>query len=477
MLNAIWLGLLLGAMVLCGFQLAQDPSSGILGEVTLAAFAACETAVMKLALPLAGIMALWLGMMRLAEKAGLISILARFLRPVLTRLFPDVPANHPAMGSMLMNIAANMLGLANAATPLGLRAMQDLEKLNPRPGVATNAMCTFLAINTSSVQLIPATAVAFMAAAGSTQPTAIIGTAFIATLCSTIVGITAAKTLERLPGYRLPPLQGTDPKSTVSPKSETPATDSNSLSSPEGAASQNTLKSASSGTDPKNESEVSAMPAWATVVLIVFAGLFALMAFQIFGARLAADDAPVGAGRVLISGVEAISILAVPFLLTFFPLYAALRKIPVYEEFVEGAKEGLQVAFRIIPYLVAILVAIGMFRAAGGIKLLSEWLGPLLAKIGFPVELLPLAIMRPLSGSGANGIFNELITNPEIGPDSLIGRMAGSIMGSTETTFYVLAVYFGSVAIRRTRHAVPAGLLADLTGVTAAIIICRIVFG
>ena len=201
MLNWIWLGLVLLAVLL-------GAASGQLAEITGAAFEACKTAVMTLALPLAGIMALWLGVMRLAEKSGLVGFLAAALRPIMRWLFPDVPANHPAMGSMVMNMAANMLGLANAATPLGLRAMQDLERLNPRPGVATNAMCTFLAINTSSIQLIPATAVAILSAAGATNPTSIIGTAFIATVCSTAAGIIAVKSLEKLSWFALPKIGG-----------------------------------------------------------------------------------------------------------------------------------------------------------------------------------------------------------------------------------------------------------------------------
>ena len=200
MLNWIWLGLVVLAVLL-------GAVAGQLGEVTTAAFEACKTAVLTLALPLSGIMALWLGVMRLAEKAGLIAFLAAALRPVMRWLFPDVPANHPAMGSMVMNMAANMLGLANAATPLGLRAMQDLERLNPRPGVATNAMCTFLAINTSSIQLIPATTVGILSAAGATNPTSIIGTAFAATVCSTVAGIVAVKSLEKLPGFALPKIE------------------------------------------------------------------------------------------------------------------------------------------------------------------------------------------------------------------------------------------------------------------------------
>ena len=429
MLNYIWLGLVLLAVLLGGF-------SGQLQEVTTAAFEACKTAVISIALPLAGVMALWLGLMKIAEKSGLVNLLARALRPLLRWLFPDIPVNHPAMGSMVMNMAANMLGLSNAATPLGLRAMQDLEKLNPNPGTATNAMCTFLAINTSSVQLIPATTVAILAAAGSTNPTVIIGTAFFATCCSTIAGILAVKSFERLPIYALPPSEKT--KTTALEMSE-------------------------------DLPEAFAKPKWwGTLLLFAFAASFLFFGWQFIDSR----TEPRG---LLVNTVEAVSYLAIPFLLAFFPLYAALCRVKVYEEFVEGAKEGFQVAVRIIPYLVAIIVAVAMFRAAGGIDIITRAIGPALAAIHFPTELLPLVLMRPLSGSGANGIFAELVQAN--GPDSLISRMGASIMGSTETTFYVIAVYFGSVAIRRTRHAVPAGLVADFAGVVASVIICNLVFG
>ena len=427
MLNYIWLGLVVISVILGGF-------TGNLQGVTNAAFEACKTAVMNIALPLAGVMALWLGLMKIAEKSGLVNLLARALRPVLKWLFPEVPANHPAMGSMVMNLAANMLGLSNAATPLGLRAMQDLEKLNPRPGTASNAMCTFLAINTSSIQLIPATTVAILAAAGSKNPTAIIGTAFFATCCSTIAGILSVKTLERLPLFRLPP-------STL----EITPTESET-----------------------EEISVTTPRWWGHLILLAFAMCFLWFGYQFLGGIHESKG-------LLVNIVEAVSYLAIPFLVAFFPLYAILCKVSVYEEFVDGAKEGFQVSIRIIPYLVAIISAVAMFRAAGGIDLITRALGPLLTLIHFPTELLPLALMRPLSGSGANGIFAELIQSQ--GPDSLLARMGGSIMGSTETTFYVIAVYFGSVAIRRTRHAIAAGLIADVTGVAASIIICRLVFG
>ncbi|GAB4170176.1 MAG: hypothetical protein Fur0032_08970 [Terrimicrobiaceae bacterium] len=457
-LNGIWLGLLVVAVALGAL-------TGRLPDVTKAGFEACTNAVVGLALPLAGVMALWLGIMRLAEKSGSVAALARWLRPVLVRIFPDIPAKHPAMGSIVMNMSANMLGLANAATPLGLRAMQDLEKLNPRPGTASNAMCTFLALNTSSVQLIPATAVAILAAKGAVSPTAIIGTALVATTCSTVVGLTAVKALERLPMFALPPVDlfaDQKEEATVSEADGEPALEPIS-------------------------------PAWRGVLLVAAAGflaVFVLMAFfpSIFAGFSAAvrevlkmstpsaDVVTEGKSlNPLARAVEALSVLAIPIFLTIFPLLAAARKVPVYEEFVEGAKEGFQVAVRIIPFLVAILAAIGMFRAAGGIDLLAWILAPVLEPLRCPPELLPLIFMRPLSGSGSTGIFAELAATH--GPDSLIARMGGTIMGSTETTFYVIAVYFGSVAIRRTRHAVPAGLMADAAGVIAAITICNIVFG
>lgn len=433
MLNYIWLGLMVLAVLLGG-------STGHLGEVTTAAFDACKMAVMTVALPLAGVMALWLGIMRLAEASGLVGILARILRPVLVRLFPDVPPNHPAMGSMVMNIAANMLGLANAATPLGLRAMQDLEKLNPRPGTATNAMCTFLAINTSSVQLIPATTVAILAAAGAKHPTDIIGTAFVATCITTLVAIVVVKIFERLPVFAVP----ATPRETNS----------------EIAAAEETMPAA------------APMPKWGAAILVLFACAFVWFGWQFSaGTEQAAKSA-------LVRTVDAISYLAIPFLLAFFPLYAALRGVKVYEEFVEGAKEGFQVAVRIIPYLVAIISAASMFRAAGGIDVMKVAVGPVLEAVHFPPDLLPLALIRPLSGSGANALFAELVRpDGPHGPDSLIAKMAGTLMGSTETTFYVLAVYFGSVAVRRTRHALPAGLIADIVGVIAAVILCNLVFG
>jgi spore maturation protein SpmA len=429
MLNYIWLTLVLMAVLLGGF-------TGHLQEVTTAAFDACKNAVMTIALPLAGVMALWLGLMKIAEKSGLVNLLAKALRPLLSRLFPDVPANHPAMGSMVMNMAANMLGLSNAATPLGLRAMQDLEKLNPRPGTATNAMCTFLAINTSSIQLIPATTVALLAAAGSKNPTAIIGTAFFATCCSTLAGILAVKSLERLPIYALPACENPIPDAVIE--------------------------------DSRSEEKFASPKWWGNLALFLFAACFLWFGWNFIATAHESKS-------FLVSVVEAVSYLAIPFLIAFFPLYASLCRIPVYEEFIEGAKEGFQVSVRIIPYLIAIITAVAMFRAAGGIDIMAKALGPLLAAIQLPTELFPLVLMRPLSGSGSNAIFAELIQSQ--GPDSLLAKMGATVLGCTETTFYVIAVYFGSVAVRRSRHAVPAGLIADVAGVIASIVICRLVFG
>jgi len=460
MLNYIWLGLVLLAVAFAGV-------TGRMKELTEGAFSMTETAVMKIALPLIGFMALWLGIMRLAEKAGLITLLARALRPVMRRLFPDVPPEHPAMGSMLMNMAANMLGLNNAATPLGLRAMRDLETLNPHPGTATNAMCTFLAINTSSIQLLPATVIGILTVAKAANPTAIVAPALLATLCSTIVAVVVVKWLEKRKAFRLP--TGPSPAPAAINPEATPAEPAVALVEP-----------------------VPLRP-WARAALgfflLGFAGLLVWQAFfpesyqgtiANLRAALFPKDPPFQLApeffqrNGFVRAMETLSLLAVPFFLSFFPLYAALSGVKVYEEFVEGAKEGFNVAIKIIPFLVAILVAIGMFRGAGGIETLQRLLTPVLQPLGFPPDLLALVLVRPLSGSATTGLFTEMVQR--LGPDDMVTRMAATIFGSSETTFYVLAVYFGSVAIRRTRHALAAGLLADAAGVIASIVVCRVIF-
>ena len=441
MLNYIWLALVLLAVAIGGWN-------DRLKDVTDGAFDGAKTAV-TIALGLIGVMALWLGVMRLAERAGLVQRIARALRPIMRRLFPDVPADHPAMGSMLMNMAANMLGLGNAATPLGLRAMRDLETLNPRPGIATNAMCTFLAINTSSVQLIPTTAIAILVAAGSHRPTAIVGTALLATLCAASVAIISVKLLEKLPWFRV---KTNESVRKTEPEAIAPA-----------AAEEISL------------AEKKPVPLWRSMILVVlvmfFAVLFLRMVFpQLFNLPA---DAITANQNTFVRCVNALSILAIPFLLSFFPLYAAVRGIKVYDEFVEGAKEGFGVILKIIPFLVTMLVAINMFKGAGGIDMLARALAPILGPLQFPPDLLPIALMRPLSGGATLALFTDVVHR--LGPDNIVSLMAATVYGSTETTFYVAAVYFGSVGIKQTRHAIPAGLLADATGVIASVIICRAV--
>jgi spore maturation protein SpmA len=440
-LNYIWLALVVLAVAIAGWTDRWK-------EVTDGAFDGAKTAV-TIALGLIGIMALWLGVMRLAERAGLVQQIARALQPLMRRLFPDVPGDHPAMGAMLMNMAANMLGLGNAATPLGLRAMRDLEALNPRPGIATNAMCTFLAINTASVQLIPTTAIAILVAAGSTRPTAIVGTALLATLCAAATAIIAVKLLEKLPLFAF-----SEPKA-VSIRPATPDGD------------------ISDGAVATELPLVSKKPSWIGKIsmiglLLFFAAIFVGMVWPQLVQRPVVSEA-----NAFVRSVNALSLLAIPFLLSFFPVYAAARGVKVYEEFVEGAKEGFNVILRIIPFLVAMLVAIGMFKGAGGIDLLTRVLTPVLAPLHFPPDLLPLALMRPLSGSATLALLTDIVHR--LGPENIVSLMAATIYGSTETTFYVAAVYFGSVGVKQTRHAIPAGLLSDLVGVIASVAICRAV--
>ncbi len=464
MLNALWLGLVVLSVLLGGF-------TGRLDAVTNGAFTAARDSVMTIALPLAGLMALWLGFLRLAELSGLVGLLARALHPALRLLFPEVPAGHPAMGAMLLNMAANMLGLGNAATPLGLRAMRHLERLNPHPGTATNAMCTFLAINTSSIQLIPATAVAILAAQGSKHSTVIVGTAFLATCVSTLAGVTSVKLLQRLRIFQ-PPAPAT-PSDTSSPSlpsaPASPENDSTSIPprdlSPRGRLLLCLLGGCALF--------VAASMLWPLQTQAAFTALnshFPLLA----GLRPPPLPEALRDQTGIAALLNTVSILAVPFLLAFFALYAALRGVKVYEEFVTGAREGWEVAIRIIPSLVAILVGVKMFREAGGIQILATVLAPVLDPLGVPTDLLPMILVRPLSGGATTGLFTELVT--QFGPDSLMARTAATIFGSTETTFYVLAVYFGSVGIQRGRHALAAGLIADGAGVIASIIICRWMF-
>jgi len=447
MLNVIWLAIILVAVLVGGF-------SGRFEPMTSGAFETAQDAVMKIALPLVGLMAIWLGMMRLAERAGFVQSLARALRPIMRRLFPEVPEDHPAMGAMVMNMAANMLGLGNAATPLGLRAMALLQKLNPHPTVASNSMVTFLAVNTASLQLIPTTAISILAVQGAKSPSSIVVPAILATAIAMVCGVTAARLLSQLPIFRVVP--DTEPAETV--------------------AAAETGEVAAEKIEPRPISRAG------RVLLAFFFAAFAWMLFALVWPK-SADCLPAAlhagwrhgdfwpaldtAQRIL----RAVSLIAVPFLLGFIPLVASLRGVKVYEQFCEGAKDAFSTAKRIIPFLVAMLVAIRLLREAGVVQMVTDALRPALNAIGFPSDLLPLAAMRPLSGSASQGIFVDLVRTH--GADSMIARMAATIYGSTETTFYVLAVYFGSIGIRKTRHAVAVGLTADLIATACAIAACR----
>jgi spore maturation protein SpmA len=386
------------------------------------------TGSVELALGLIGVMTLFLGLMKVAEAGGMLTVLARLIRPLMVRIFPDVPPDHPAMGAMILNMSANALGLGNAATPFGIRAMQELDKLNAHKGTATNAMVLFLAINTSSVTLLPTGVIALRAAAGSSDPAGILPTTLFATLCSTVTAVFAAKAYQGLFSH-------IDRRKGVKDK---PA--DNGL--------------------PENGEVASleltgAYPIW--ISLIAFGGLITFIPLTIVYGR-------------------AISPWIIPAIMAGFLGFGVVRRVRVYEVFVEGAKEGFQVAIKIIPYLVAILVAVGMFRASGAMEAVVSWLGVWTGKVGMPAEALPMAFLRPLSGSGAYGIMASIINNPAIGPDSYTGYLVSTLQGSTETTFYVLAVYFGAVQVRRIRHALAAALTADLAGVIFAVAGCLFLY-
>jgi len=416
-------------MVLCAFcfsgwqQIFFVPVQGSPSPMEILSAAMIKSAggSVELAIGLIGVMALFLGLMKVAEDGGMLTILARLIRPLMKRLFPDVPADHPAMGAMILNLSANMLGLGNAATPFGIRAMQELDKLNPQRGTATNAMALFLAINTSSVTLLPSGVIALRAAAGSSDPAAILPTTLFATIGSTIVAIIAAKLYQRLV-----PLKVLDED--VLP--ETPL---------------------NKGEDVLLNPDTGEYPFW--VSLLAFAFLVALIPVAVFYGR-------------------SVSPWILPGIMVGFLGFGLARRVPVYEAFVEGAKDGFKVAVRIIPYLVAILVSVDMLRASGAMKALSGALGGVTGRFGLPAEALPMALMRPLSGSGAYGILASIINDPAIGPDSYTGYLVSTLQGSTETTFYVMAVYFGAVQVRRIRHSLAAGLTADVAAVIFSVLAC-----
>jgi spore maturation protein SpmA len=386
-----------------------------------------------LAIGLVGMMSLLLGLMKVAEAGGMLTIIAKTVRPLMVRAFPDVPPNHPAMGAMILNISANALGLGNAATPFGIRAMQELDKLNPHKGTASNAMALFLAINTSSVTLLPTEVIALRASAGSLDPAGILPTTLFATCLSTTVAIVAAKLYQRW--------------SPIAPD----ITGASSVSDPPPAAPP-----AAEAPEVRGEASGAAYPGWVSALSLT--GLFALIPLVVIYGR-------------------AITPWVIPGLMMSLLTFGVARRVRVYEVLVDGARDGFQVAIRIIPYLVAILVAVAMLRASGALDALVGWLSPATSLVGLPGEALPMALIRPLSGTGALGVLASIIQDPSIGPDSSVGYLVSTISGSTDTTFYVLAVYFGAVQIRRVRHAMAAGLPADVAGVAGAVIACRYLFG
>lgn len=409
MLNKIWAAFFFIAFVAGLVRWLGHGETEVWAAMVTATFDMARTGF-EIALGLTGVMCLWLGVMRLGEKGGAVELIARAFSPLLRRLFPGVPADHPAMGSMVMNMAANMLGLDNAATPLGLKAMKELQTLNPEPETATDDQILFLVINTSSIMLIPATIFVYRHQLGAADPTDVFIPILIATFTSTLVGLVVTAMVQRI---RL--------------------------------------------LDRVVLIYLGAMTAFIIGMVFYFSGL---------------------ERSVMEERSSLVSNLAIFGVLIVFLSLAVWRRVPVYETFVDGAKEGFQVAVTIIPYLVAMLIAIGVLRASGALDVLLDATRLAVAGIGLDtrwVDGLPTALMRPLSGSGARGLLIETMESQ--GADSFAGRLVSVIQGSTETTFYVLAVYFGSVGITRARHAVACGLAADLAGVLAAIGVCYLFFG
>lgn len=385
------------------------------GDTTLfqkmvdATFDSSKTAF-ETSLGLTGVLALWLGIMKIGERAGAVNVLARMLSPIFTKLFPDIPKNHPVMGSIFMNIASNMLGLDNAATPTGLKAMQQMQELNPKKDTATNPMIMFLVLNTSGLTIIPTTILAFRASYGAAQPTDIFIPILLATTVATLAGIIITSAWQRINIFQ-------------------------------------------------------------PVLLATLLGLCAFVGVVIWGFGQMDKDTMATVTSV------ASNMILLTIIVTFI-IAGFIRKINVYDAFIDGAKEGFTTAVRIIPYLVAILVAVGVFRASGAMDMLINGIKWVVEQCGLNTDFvgaLPTAFMKPLSGSGARGLMLEAMKN--YGPDSFVGRLSCIFQGSTDTTFYILAVYFGSVSIKYTRHAVACGLLADLAGVIAAIVIAYVFFG
>jgi spore maturation protein SpmA len=392
MLNALWIGFFLAAFLIALFKLLVLGDAAIFAVLVKALFDSSKAAF-EIALGLTGVMALWLGVMKIGERAGMLEILTRGLAPLFRRLFPDVPPNHPALGAMTMNMGANMLGLDNAATPLGIKAMQELQTLNPSKDTASDAQILFLVINTASVTLLPVTIFTYRAQLGAADPTDVFVPLLITTYVGTLIGLFVTGFFQRL-------------------------------------------------------------HLWNRVTLAYLGGATALIGGMVahFGSLDAAE-------MTRQSGILS-NVLLFGIIVTFL-LMAVRRRVNAYEAFVEGAKEGFHTAVTIIPYLVAMLVAIAVFRASGALDLLMGAVRGAVLGLGFDarwVDALPTALMKPFSGSGARAMMID--TMQAHGADSFAGRLASIVQGSTETTFYVLAVYFGAVGVRRVRHAVACGLIA-----------------
>ena len=409
MLNALWVGFFVAAFVIALFKLLVLGDAGVFASLVKALFDSSKSAF-EIALGLTGVMTLWLGVMKVGERAGMLDLLTRGLAPLFKRLFPDVPPNHPALGAMTMNMGANMLGLDNAATPLGIKAMQELQKLNPTPDTASDAQILFLVINTASVTLLPVTIFTYRAQLGAADPTDVFVPLLITTYIGTLCGLLVTGMYQRL-------------------------------------------------------------HLWNRVTLAYLGGATALIGGLVayFGSLDAAEMTRQSSilSNVLLFG-----------LIVTFLLMAVRRRVNAYEAFIEGAKEGFHTAVTIIPYLVAMLVAIAVFRASGALDLLMNAVRSGVLALGFDtrwVDALPTALMKPFSGSGARAMMID--TMQTHGADSFAGRLASIVQGSTETTFYVLAVYFGAVGIKRVRHAVTCGLIADVAGILAAIGMAYLFFG
>lgn len=441
MLNWIWLGLMLVSIAYASLV------PGRMEEVAGAILDGASAAV-RLVIGLVGAMVLFLGLTRVAFDGGLRDWLGRVLARVARRLFPEVPADHPAMGAMVMNMSSNMMGLGNAATPFGLKAMGELAKLNRMPGSATNAMVLFLAINTSAITIFPPFGtIAIRQAAESADPWAIWAPTLFATACSTVSAVVAYFALGKLSIFRQKPVTNPPPL----PSEEDLGLGSEEPERPIDPAASRT------GRSPLR-----------TLFIVAFMGTVAV-GLCMEALRLAPELGVVGTWKELVRH------WLLPLLISGLLLVGVGAGIKAYDSMIAGAREGLQVAVRIVPYLVAILTAVTMFRASGALGLIIGALDPYTSAIGVPAEVLPMALLRPLSGSGAFGVMSEIITT--YGPDSFIGYLTCTLMGSTETTFYVLALYLGAAGIVDGRHALAACLIGDLGGFVGAVAACHFFFG